>query len=432
MKKKLLVLLMACMMLGACTDAGQTGNVQSSANEVNTHVSGEVRKLGASGDREIVPVELRNQYEKAAYLADLVYKENLKQNEKNVLVSPLSLNVALGMATEGTSGETAKELYRYLGGENYAEWVNQYMTFAEGLKSNKGLSKNGYDFNYKLANSIWVREGDTLKSEYQKLVKEKFRAEAQNVNFVEEAEATARKINSWCDKNTEGLIKEVVKPEMFSPELAAILVNSVYFESPWIDSWYLTEHEFTNLEGKTTKQEMLGDSHGIGSYFENEYCTAFSKSYYNGFEFIGILPKAEGEFQLSDLDLESLMASRSYDYDVRAIMPKLNYETTASNIVDILMNQGVLKVFDASQAEFDRMIENRKLYISDIIQKCKIELDEDGTKAAAVTVIMTKDAAAIAPSKEKKEVNLDRPFAYLIYDSTNDQIVFAGKVTDIQ
>ena len=118
MKKKLLVLLMACMMLGACTNAGQTGNpstmqenptqTSGEAGDPNGQTgSGEVIKLGATGDREIVPVELRNQYEKAAYLADAVYKRTLELNKKNVLVSPLSLNVALGMVAEGASGETA-------------------------------------------------------------------------------------------------------------------------------------------------------------------------------------------------------------------------------------------------------------------------------------------------------------------------------------
>ncbi|MBP5752828.1 MAG: hypothetical protein J6W60_08230, partial [Treponema sp.] len=223
------------------------------------------------------------------------------------------------------------------------------------------------------------------------------------------------------------------KPDAFSPELAAVLVNSLYFESPWSHNWSVQQRVFTNLEGKTTSQDMLVDL-GLEQYFENEYCTAFAKRYYNGFEFIGILPKEEGDFSLSDLDLKSLMESRTGDYDVRAIMPKLEFETTAENVVDILRAEGVLKIFEPTCTEFDKMVEGKPLYVSDILQKCKIELDEEGTRAAAVTVIMAKDTAAfIEPvQREIKEVFLDRPFAFLIYDSTNDQILFTGKVTDIQ
>ncbi len=465
MKRKLLVLLCACMMLGGCSDNGtvkyeepesqevcqggtgdpedpsqggnedpsQGGNEnpgKGSNEDPSQGGSGEVKQLGAPSGREIVPVELRDAWAKAAYFTDQSYLEN----GGNILVSPLSLNVALGMVAEGTTGETAKELYRYLGTEEYAKWVDQYMSYAEGLKADVNNEYNKYTFCYKLANSIWVREGDTLQKAYQDNVKKLFRAEAANVNFAGDPEGTADRINSWCDEHTNGLIPEIVKPEMLkNPSLASILVNSLYFESPWADEWIVREHEFTNLEGKTTKQDMLFDYNEDGIYFENDKCTAFAKNYYNGFQFIGILPKDEGEFQLSDLDLKSLMESKSYDYEVHAIMPKLNYDTTSTCIVDALKAQGVEKIFDPFCMEFDKMLEGKPLYVSDIIQKCKIELDEQGTRAAAVTAIFVDEAACAMPDEVQiKEVFLDRPFAFLIYDSRNDQVVFAGKVTDIQ
>lgn len=465
MKRKLLVLLCACMMLGGCSDNGtvkyeepesqevcqggtgdpedpsqggnedpsQGGNEnpgKGSNEDPSQGGSGEVKQLGAPSGREIVPVELRDAWAKAAYFTDQSYLEN----GGNVLVSPLSLNVALGMVAEGTTGETAKELYRYLGTEEYAKWVDQYMSFAEGLKADVNEEYYKYTFCYKLANSIWVREGDELQKTYQDNVKKLFRAEAANVNFTGDPVGTAGRINSWCDEHTNGLIPEIVSPEMLNnPNLASVLVNSLYFESPWAEEWGVREHKFTNLEGKTTKQDMLIDYNEDGIYFENDKCTAFAKNYYNGFQFIGILPKAEGEFQVSDLDLKSLMESQSYDYEVHAIMPKLNFDTTSTCIVDALKAQGVEKIFDPFCMEFDKMLEGKPLYVSDIIQKCKIELDEQGTRAAAVTAIFEEDAGCAMPDEVQiKEVFLDRPFAFLIYDSKNDQVVFAGKVTDIQ
>ncbi|MBR6477157.1 MAG: serpin family protein, partial [Lachnospiraceae bacterium] len=138
-----------------------------------------------------------------------------------------------------------------------------------------------------------------------------------------------------------------------------------------------------------------------------------------------------GEFSILGLDVESLLKSRSNDYLVSASMPKLNFSTTASKVEDILKSQGIQKPFDIT-AEFDKIIEEEQLFIDQIIQKCKIELDENGTKAAAVTAITLRANGLFVVDQETKEVILDRPFAFMIYDSVNDEIVFIGKVTDVE
>ena len=126
------------------------------------------------------------------------------------------------------------------------------------------------------------------------------------------------------------------------------------------------------------------------------------------------------------------MESKTVEYEVHAIAPKLDYDTTADNIIDILKAQGVTQAFDSYNGQFDNLVEDQELFISDILQKCKIEMDEKGTRAAAVTAIfMEKCAAYVEPEvKEVKEVYLDRAFAFLIYDSWNDKVVFAGKVVE--
>ena len=402
----------------------------------STEGSGTVQELG---DKETggTEVKLDNAYMRAAFLADQVY-ENHKES---VLLSPLSLEMALGLAAEGASGETAQELYKYLGNENYADWAKQYMDYAKSLESSDEPEQEGeeflfrsdnYSFRYELANSIWVRKQDQLNEAYQKLVTEKFAAEARNVDFMGAPQQTADTINAWCDERTHGMIEKIVEPDMFSMDLSAILMNTVYFESPWADKWDLTEHEFTALSGDKSTQEMLSDK--LKVYYENDYATGFAKSYYNGFQFIGILPKQEGDFRISDLDLKSFMESKTYDYDVNAIAPKLNYDTSTKSkeIVEILEKQGLHKVFDREFAEFDRLVDGQALHIDDILQKTKLEMDEEGTRAAAVTAIMMRmNGLAIEEKRREKDVYLDRPFAFMIYDSVNDQIMFIGKVTEL-
>ena len=438
MKKKLLLILCACIMLGGCgesigqpiTNEAPKQNVSASlveepntSQEIGENFTGKV--LGAGSEREIVSVTLTDEFQKAAYFADQVYHEN----QENTLVSPLSLEIALGLTYEGATGTTAEELQNYLGMENYADWVDEYVSYAEGLEVS-GASNAEYSFAYELANSIWVKKDSKLTGDYVSRVKSKYRAEAQNVDFMGEAEKVAEKINAWCDQKTHGMIKQMVSPDMFNEKLEAILMNSIYFESPWIEEWGLFEHDFTNLKGEKETREMLRDC--VEEYFENDKATAFAKDYYNGFEFIGILPKAEGEFELSDLDLKSLLASRTNNYNVVAVAPKMNFECTANNIVDVLKAQGIQQAFNKYQGMFTRMVEDKELYISDILQKCKIEMDDKGTRAAAVTAIIAYEceSAEEPVMKETKKVYLDRPFAFLIYDRNHDKIVFAGKVVE--
>ena len=413
------------------TDEGTTDqDVQSDAGEEEEEQSGESTKVDNVMMEEIKvdPMELKDSYQRAAFFADWVYA----QKKENTLVSPLSLNLALGLAAEGASGETAKELYQYLGREDYADYVKQYLDFAEGLATEKGERQfnENYSFHYEIANSIWVNQKNRLIEDYRKAMEEKFRAEVAPADFEGDASGSVKKINSWCEEKTHGMIPKIVEVQNIKPQMKAILINSLYFESPWVEKWGKTEHEFTGLSGKKVTQEMLSGKGDL--YYENDQAIAFGKSYYNGFQFIGILPKAEGEFSVLDLDLKGLLETKSTDYTVMALMPKLNYETSAEAVEEILMAQGLVTPFDSGSAQFDQMIEGDELHISQIIQKCKIELDENGTKAAAVTAIMMR-ANSIAPMEKKiKEVYLDRPFAYLIYDSVNDEIVFVGKVTEME
>ena len=373
------------------------------------------------------PMELKSATERAAYFADWVYVNT----KGNTLVSPLSLNLALGMAAEGASGQTAKELYDYLGGEDYASFVKDYVTFAESLANNgeQDTWSSGYTFRYEIANSLWINERNRLQEAYRKKMEDAFRAEVSPVDFDGDVAGTVKKINSWCKEKTHDMIPEIVKESDIKPNMKAILINSLYFESPWLEKWSLKEHEFTDFSGNKTTQEMLFG--GANQYYENDQAIAFGKNYYNGFSFIGILPKTEGEFSILNLDLESLLKSESSDYVVTALMPKLNYDSTGDALEDLLRSEGVVAPFETS-AQFDKIIDGEELYIDRILQKCKIELDENGTKAAAVTAVMMRANGMMVNEREKKEVILDRPFAFLIYDRTNEEIVFVGKVTKVQ
>lgn len=451
MKKRMIALFLCIMMASGCGYSAVGGEVSTAEAGTGTedkktenteNTEGEDKgaegsyspeKMHAELGEEIKTgaIETKSVYEKAACLADMVYQAN---GVGNTIVSPLSLDMALGLASGGAAGTTGEQLRTYLGKEDYGVFASAYMQYVEQMNHDSSKEEyGGYKTVFEIANSLWVSDDRELITDYAEKTGEQFRAEIQLASFAAgNLNKTVERINGWCNEKTHGLIPSIVSESSLSRETVALLINSLYFEAPWVESWNVIPHDFTNLDGEKSSQEMLAD--GLSCYFENEYATGFSKSYRNGLEFIGILPRREGEFQIGDLDLETFLENRTTQYDVSALMPRLNFETQAANIVSILQSQGVDIPFDKENADFTGFIKpdyDEVIYISDIIQKCKIELDEDGTRAAAVTAILMQNMCAVVDSKEVKEVYLDRPFAFMIYDSQNQQILFLGKVVDL-
>lgn len=191
------------------------------------------------------PMELKNHYEKAAFFADWAYVKN----PDNTIVSPMSLNMALGLAAAGASGNTAAEMYQYLGRENFEAYAKEYMDFADGLAADQDSSKfrEGYSFHYEIANSIWINQRNQILEDYRKKMEECFHAEVRPGDFGVNAPETVEKINDWCSEKTHGMIPKILSNTDLSDEDKAVLINSLYFESPWVNKWALAEEDFTDF-----------------------------------------------------------------------------------------------------------------------------------------------------------------------------------------
>lgn len=356
-----------------------------------------------------------------------LYDAMVKNSEQsNTMFSPLSLNMSLGLLEAGANGETKAALDSYLRTENFSDFAQAYMNLAKDrytYKSEYDDTNNALE----LANSLWARHSLSLKTEYKQLMSDKFDAEIQSVDF-DDKEKTLGKINGWVNDKTHEMIPSVLTdiPE----NTAAVLINTLYFESSWREKWFFNEdykQTFTLLDG--TKKEIPLMENGTNDYFENDKATAFGCYYMNGIKFIGILPKESGDFTFEGLDIPSLLKNETWDYDVTAVMPKFTFDTEF-DLKDALSAAGLQNIFTEGAADFSGMTSETDLFISEIFQKTRIELDENGTRAAAATVAIANDTA-LPIEREKKDVRLDRPFAFLIYDEDREQILFMGKVTDI-
>lgn len=331
---------------------------------------------------------------------------------ENVIYSPLSFNIAMGMLANGVSEELKEPFKNY-----YGFTVEEYNQFAEYyLSQNDGVTEH--------ANSIWVRKNFVLNEKFQEIVKTHFDAKCENVEFDEKF---VEDLNNWCKEKTKGLIPSILSQPPL-PEYKCFLVNALYFNGKWEEEYKkesVKDTDFTTLDNKTVKVSGMFGEENI--YMENDNAKAFMKMYKDEkYAFIGILPKQEGDFKFADLDIESLLESKVHD-TVHTMLPKFKFEN--SNILTDVVDEiglGGIKEFGSLPGIIK---EKDDLAVGLILQKAIIDVNEEGTEAAAVTIIGTKDNCAMPP-EEPKEVYLNKPFAFMIYDVENNVVLFAGKVVN--
>ena len=374
----------------------------------------------------IPPVETaKNKNNMSAAILDLAYTES----QNNTMFSPLSMDMAMAMVSEGAGANKAL-FNEFLGKDDYAEYAKTYFSYLESLNRESTFSYGGYETVFEIANSLWLNKDYNLQNKYTEKVMNYY-AELDNLDFIDRATAV-KKINDWANEKTHEMIPQLLSESDLTEYTKMVVVNAVYFESPWTEPWLVSSNTstFKKFDESELQLNMLKTTNGL--YYENEYATAFGATYRNGLQFIGILPKEKGDFRLQDLDIDSLLASETNKYDVISQMPKFKFDNTIDNLVAHLTELGYGELFaqDLLPEIAQEDGKDVSLFISKIIQADAIELDENGTKAAAATaIILDKNAAFIEPP-ETKEVILDRPFAFLIYDPQMEQIVFMGKVVD--
>ncbi len=408
-RKVLITLLTALLLLTGCSNP-----VNNSSNNNNNHNSNpEVIKRTKYGDS----------------IVDYLY--NLKKG--NVIISNVSINMALAMLLEGTNGESQKQLEEYLGfskedAKNISKELLDYLR--ENISKQTEITSWGEEIStglgfVEMANSIWLNSGAVIKDEYRKLLEQYFYATAQSLNFLDPKSADI--INGWVSDKTHGLIPEIIDKDVLA-ELYMILINALYMKGAWAEKYYSKGEGLFNGEVVDVLKSVERE------YFENDKATAFGKSINGGFEMIAILPKEKGEFTLEELDIDGLLKTGTMDYDVTTSIPAfdLKYDTS---LTDVLKALGVKDVFDpfvSDLSDIRDIVSDNRLYVSDVIHKTNVKIDENGFEGAAVTAILVKDTAVSVPvERPKKEVIIDRPFVFMIIDRNTGTAIFTGKVVNL-
>ena len=358
--------------------------------------------------------------------ADFAIKlfQQTRDNNKNSLISPLSVMLALSMTANGAKGETLAQTESLLGGDIPMETLNEYLySYIKALPSEKTAKLN-------ITNSIWFKDdGFTAEKAFLQKNADYYGAEAYKSAFDRK---TLRDINNRVKKNTDGMIEKII--DDFDPSAVMYLINTVLFDAEW-ESIYkkdeISDSTFTALDGTKRTISMMYSTEQ--RYLDDGKATGFIKPYKSGYSFVALLPN--GDISLSDY--VASMSGKSFidtiknakDVPVKTAIPKFSYD------YDIEMS-GALKAlgmplpFDAAEADFSALgsSDSGNIFISRVLHKAYIAVDEKGTKAGAATAVEIKETSAMVGIYS---VTLDRPFVYAVIDDATGLPVFIGTVTDI-
>ena len=356
-------------------------------------------------------------------------------NGDNILVSPYSVALALGMTANGAKNQTLEEMEKVLGGSLKINELNEsYLHMLQNVKNYKDDQRKT---EISIANSIWYKQDKSAISVPEQFLKntaDYFRAAFYG--YEEVTLPVIQDVNYWVNNKTNGMIDGVLveDPDLYR-DMLMLLMNTVAFEADWSSPYTADDvhgSEFTLANGEKFMADMMNDK--LAWYMETEKATAFKKFYAGGdYSFVGILPNedisaADYVAALSGEELTNLLDSATTDYDVYTSIPRFTYDFEAE-LNQPLSEMGMPTAFDDMKAEFQGLNTSDVLgntYISSVIHKTHIQVDELGTKAGAVTaVIMAPNSAG--PSNVKT-VRLDRPFVYMIYDENEKLPIFIGTV----
>ena len=340
---------------------------------------------------------------------------------ENFTISPLSLSEMLVMASNGANGETRKQINSIIGANDNISKESLNEAF-NGL--NEYLARVDSKTTFTTANSVWIDEGFKVKPEFlsdKKLIGETFNQKLSTIKTMDD-------INKWCDIKTSGCIKDILT-EPLDDYCRMVLANALYFKGMWKNKFSkddTKEKEFTNSDGSKSKVQMMHQANNFLAYEGIDMDFAEFPYGNDNYCMDVFLPHEDKKLDecMKDFDQKTFeeYLKKAGTGEILVEMPrmKLNYKTS---LVKPLKAMGMTDAF-SDDADFSG-ISNEKTYISDVIQATFVNVDEEGTEAAAVTIATMKND--IMPMRTSTFF-MNRPFAYIIREKTTGTILFMGKV----
>jgi serpin B len=357
--------------------------------------------------------------------------QQLRETEGNLFFSPYSISTALAMTYGGARGQTQKEMAEVLRFSLKLEEHNERFSALQSYI--KAVQRKG-SVRLSVANSLWGQRDYRFLDAFLTNTKTFYGAGLQTVDFARETEAARQAINAWAEKETEGKIKELLRPNVLTPAAVLVLCNAIYFKGNWavqFDAKQTRVADFFVAVDKPTKAPMMNQRKDIRNGDFGDF-GAIELPYKGGqLSMVVLLPK-----ELDGLpSLErSLTARRLQDClgilgvspksSVRVSLPKFR-TTSCFDLGKTLVKMGMVAAF-GRDADFSGMDGNRGLFISKVVHKAFVEVNEEGTEAAAATAVVMESESV----PRVTVFNANHPFLFLIRENETGSILFLGRLAD--
>lgn len=365
-----------------------------------------------------------------------MYKQLVTDNAgENVFFSPLSLSFALAMTMEGTVRRTATELQQGLFGKSGDEFDAKVVRESMGKVMKSLNAEKSYELN--IANAIWMEKTFPVNDDFVARLKSSYESGIELADFVENPEEERARINDWAEKTTKGKIKDLLTEGTIKDVTRFVLANAIFFKADWMNQFekkLTRKAPFTTADGKKSKVDMMS----LGIRPQLQYAEIKEVG---GFKMLRMpyqsdavsmivclpnehdgLPKLEAAFAQGKMN-QWTRQMRRVEVDVR--FPKFKLETDYT-LNPTLKAMGMASMF---RGGLDGMssdpFEGSNLFVSLVKQKAFVEVDEEGTEAAAATAVVVFTEAAIRP--QYFTFHADRPFLFMLRDKKTDSLLFVGR-----
>jgi serpin B len=371
-----------------------------------------------------------------------IYAAVRQDADGNLIFSPYSVSQALAMTYAGAGGETAAQMAETLSFRLQQPALHEAFGALNADLVARGTAEDDPENEQTaralhIANALWGEQTYPFSESYNAQIEQYYGAELHQSDFINAPEETREEINDWVAEQTEDRIQNIVPEDAITPDTRLALANAIYFYGGWESTFEpdnTEDGEFFLLDGTTAtvpfmfQREYLRYAQGDGfQVIEFPYAGS-------GFAFTVILPD-EGQFAAVEegLDAETLDAAigQLTFTEVRVYLPKFEFEFDAS-LAQTLQSMGMPDAFDPTRADFTGMVDGtppEPLFIGDVLHKAFISVDENGTEAAAATIVLG-EAGSAQEETEPLEVRIDRPFIFAIRDTQTGTVLFLGRVMD--
>ncbi len=379
---------------------------------------------GSSGVANVV--EANNQFA-------FEYYSHLKNRETgNIFFSPFSISSALVMTYEGAREQTAKEMQSVL---HFPADDNLRRT--EYLKIFNELNKKDKKYELNIANALWAQEDYQFLSDYIDTVEKYYGGKTNNLDFVKDPEGSRVTINDWVEKQTKDKIKDLIPQGVINDMTRLVLTNAIYFKGEWVkqfDKENTTDEDFRINENDSVKVPMMQrtDEEAEFNYAENKDLQILEMPYSGeDLSMLILLPKDDDLAKVENsLSIENLAQWKKdlKKQRVEVFVPKFKFETKYLMTED-LKAMGMPTAFGLG-ADFSGMDGKKDLFISAVIHQAFVEVNEEGTEAAAATGVVMMLGALPGEETKIPVFRADHPFIFLIQEKNSGNILFVGRVVN--